>query len=388
MSIRPYKIVFCTPALYSAGGVERVVSYKASYFAEQLGYDVTIILTEGKGRDCFFPLSDKVKVINFELDFEALWRASFVKKIILYLTKQQQYKRLLKAELIRIRPDITISMLRREINFLSNIPDGSKKIGELHVNRANYRNFSTKDRNFVKQVFSRWWSHCLLDHLRRLNKMVLLTDAAMNDWPELDNKIKIPDPLPFQIDGRSSLLNKRVVSIGRFDYDKGNDLLLQVWQKVEKQMPDWQLDIYGNGNQYPYLLQMHQLGIDSSRCHLHGPIKDVKKEYLDSSVFVLPSRYEGFGLVLIESMVCGVPVISFDCKNGPRSIITDGFDGFLIPAFDIDAYTEKLIMLMQNQSLRFEMGANAIKSAKQYDIKRIGSQWRQLFDDLMSNNEV
>ena len=81
MSTRPYKIVFCTPALYSAGGVERVVSYKASYFAEQLGYDVTIIVTEGKGRDCYFPLSDKVKVINFELGFEALWQASFVKKL-------------------------------------------------------------------------------------------------------------------------------------------------------------------------------------------------------------------------------------------------------------------------------------------------------------------
>ena len=278
MSTRPYKIVFCTPALYSAGGVERVVSYKASYFAEQLGYDVTIIVTEGNGRDCYFQLSDKVKVINFELGFEALWQASFAKKIILYLTKQRQYKKLLKRELMCIRPDFTITTLRREINFLSDIPDGSKKIGELHVDRANYRNFATNKQNPIKQVFSRWWSNSLLDHIRRLDKMVLLTDSAMYDWPELDNKIKIPDPLSFHIDEKSSLLCKRIISIGRFDYEKGNDLLLQVWQKVEKQMPDWQLDIYGNGNRDPYLLQMRQLGIDSSRCHLHGPIKDVKKD--------------------------------------------------------------------------------------------------------------
>ena len=238
MSTRPYKIIFCTPALYSAGGVERVVSYKASYFAEQLGYDVTIIVTEGKGRDCYFPLSDKVKVINFELGFEALWQASFVKKIILYLTKQRQYKKLLKRELMCIRPDFTITTLRREINFLSDIPDGSKKIGELHVDRANYRNFAINKQNPIKQVFSRWWSNSLLDHIRRLDKMVLLTDSAMYDWPELDNKIKIPDPLPFLIDENSSLLCKRIISIGRFDYEKGNDLLLQVWKKVEKQMPD------------------------------------------------------------------------------------------------------------------------------------------------------
>ena len=385
MSTRPYKIIFCTPALYSAGGVERVVSYKASYFAEQLGYDVTIIVTEGKGRDCYFPLSDKVKVINFELGFEVLWLASFAKKIILYLTKQRQYKKLLKRELMCIRPDFTITTLRREINFLSDIPDGSKKIGELHVDRANYRNFATNKQNPIKQVFSRWWSNSLLDHICRLDKMVLLTDSAMYDWPELDNKIKIPDPLPFLIDENSSLLCKRIISIGRFDYEKGNDLLLQVWQKVEKQMPDWQLDIYGNGNRDPYLLQMRQLGIDSSRCHLHGPIKDVKKEYLDSSVFVLPSRYEGFGLVLIEAMACGVPVVSFDCENGPRSIITNGEDGFLIPTFDIDAFADKLMLLMRDENLRRLLGEKAQKSAAKYGIDSIGLQWKQLFDGLMAN---
>lgn len=385
MSTRPYIIVFCTPALYSAGGVERVVSYKASYFAEQLGYDVTIIVTEGKGRDCYFPLSDKVKVINFELGFEALWQASFAKKIILYLTKQRQYKKLLKRELMCIRPDFTITTLRREINFLSDIPDGSKKIGELHVDRANYRNFATNKQNLIKQVFSRWWSNSLLDHIRRLDKMVLLTDSAMYDWPELDNKIKISDPLPFLIDEKSSLLCKRIISIGRFDYEKGNDLLLQVWKKVEKQMPDWQLDIYGNGNREPYLLQMRQLEIDSSRCHLYGPINDVKKEYLDSSVFVLPSRYEGFGLVLIEAMACGVPVVSFDCENGPRSIITNGADGFLIPTFDIDAFADKLLLLMRDENLRRQMGEKAQKSAAKYDIDSIGLQWKQLFDGLMAN---
>ena len=385
MSTRPYKIVFCTPALYSAGGVERVVSYKASYFAEQLGYDVTIIVTEGKGRDCYFPLSDKVKVINFELGFEALWQASFAKKIILYLTKQRQYKKLLKRELMCIRPDFTITTLRREINFLSDIPDGSKKIGELHVDRANYRNFATNKQNPIKQVFSRWWSNSLLDHIRRLDKMVLLTDSAMYDWPELDNKIKISDPLPFLIDEKSSLLCKRIISIGRFDYEKGNDLLLQVWKKVEKQMPDWQLDIYGNGHREPYLLQMRQLEIDSSRCHLYGPINDVKKEYLNSSVFVLPSRYEGFGLVLIEAMACGVPVVSFDCENGPRSIITNGADGFLIPTFDIDAFADKLLLLMRDENLRRQMGEKAQKSAAKYDIDSIGLQWKQLFDGLMAN---
>lgn len=378
-----YRIVICTPAIYSAGGVERVVTVKANFFAEKLGYDVTIIVTEGIGRTCYFYLSDKVNVKNYQLGFEELWKASFLKKALLYLKKQHQYKKMLTAELMRLRPDFTISTLRREINFLTSICDGSVKIGELHVNRSNYRNLIVSNRNVLMKLLARWWSRSLLDHLHRLNKMVLLTDAAMNDWPELENKIKIPDPLPFRIDEQSSLSYKRIVSIGRYDYDKGNDLLLCVWAIVEKQMSEWEIDVFGNGNIDAYNLRIQQLGLDSSRCHLHAPTKDVKREYLNSSFFVLPSRFEGFGLVLIEAMACGVPVIAFDCENGPRSIITDGVDGFLIPPFDIDAYAGKMLLLMQNESLRKQMGDNARKTSSQYDIEIIGKQWKQLFDELM-----
>lgn len=380
---RNYKIVFCTPAIYSAGGVERVVTMKASYFAEYLGYDVTIILTEGKGRSTFFPVSDKVNVVNFELGFEDLWKASFLKKINLYFQKQRKFRKLLVSELMRIRPDFTISTLRREINFLSSINDGSVKIGELHVNRANYRSMTGS--NPIKRLFSYLWMKSLIGHLKKLKKLVVLTDNALNDWPELNNVIRIPDPIPFKVESACSLSAKRVVSIGRYDFDKGIDLLLQVWSKVEIKKMDWCLDVYGNGNREPYVDLIAKLGIDQSRCRLHGPVSDVKTEYLNSSIFVLPSRYEGFGLVLIEAMACGVPVVSFDCENGPRSIIANGADGFLIPTFDIDAFADKLLLLMRDENLRRLMGEKAQKSAAKYDMDSIGLQWKQLFDGLMAN---
>ena len=385
MKERKYRIVYCAPALYSAGGVERVVSLKASYFADVYGYDVTVIVTEGKDRECFFPLSDKVRVINLQLGFEDLWRASLLKKIFLYLKKQRRYKKLLTIELMRLRPDITITTLRREINFLTRIPDGSVKIGELHVNRANYRSYYQRDSNIVKRWFARVWMNSLIRHLRQLDRMVVLTDSALNDWSELNHVVKIPDPLPFRLPAISPLSSKRVVSIGRYDYDKGNDLLLQAWAKIEKQMPEWCLDIYGNGNRDSYESQLKRLGIDETRCRLHGPTTDVLKAYSSSSIFVLPSRFEGFGLVLIESMACGLPAVSFDCENGPRSIITDGVDGFLIPPFDVDAFAEKVILLMTDTTLRKVMGENALKSSAQYDIERVGRQWKQLFDELMEN---
>ena len=386
--INRYKIVFITPALYSAGGVERVVSVKANYFADILGYDVGVVVTEGKGRDTFFPLSERVKVINLELDFEELWRLSFWRKIIVYIQKQRQYKRRLTAELMRIHPTFVISTLRREINFLTDINDGSIKIGELHVNRANYRSLGERNSNVVKRVFACFWSRSLVRHLKQLDMMVVLTDSAFNDWPELNHIMKIPDPLPFKIDAKSLLSPKRVISIGRYAYDKGNDMLLQIWADVEKKMPDWRLDIYGNGNREPYYNMMQQLDIDTARCQLYGPTSDVKSEYLSSSIFVLPSRFEGFGLVIIESMACGLPVISFDCENGPSSIITDSEEGFLIPTFDVKMFADRLVTLMKDEDLRRKMGVKGYRKSQQYDIDVIGKQWQQLFDELMQKDGI
>ena len=388
-----YRIVYCTPALYSAGGVERVVSFKASYFAEQLGYDVTVIVTEGKGRDCYFPLSDKVKVINYELGFEELWRASFLKKVFLYLTKQRRYKRLLKAELLRIRPDFTISMLRREINFLTSIHDGSKKIGELHVNRANYRNFEANDSNVFKRLFAQFWMKSLVSKLKRLDQLVVLTDKSKSSWPELSNVSVIPDPIPMNQGDRShdSVQNqgpvpliRRVVTIGRYAYQKGYDLLLQAWAEVEKHYPDWSLDIYGMGDQTSYRQLMSDLGIDARRCRLNGPVEDVVKTYTDSSVFVLSSRFEGFGLVLVEAMACGLPVVSFDCPAGPDEIITDGHDGLLVPSGDVHALAEKLMVVMADEALRERLGQQARQSARRYEMAAIATQWKDLFDQLMT----
>ena len=388
MNQRKYKICYCAPALYSAGGVERVVSFKASYFAEVYNYDVTIIVTEGKGRECFFPLSDKVKVVNLNLGFEELWKASFIKKVFLYLTKQFKYRRMLKSELMRIRPDITISVLRREINFINSIPDGSHKIGELHVNRSNYRNFTSRDSNYLKRFFARYWMNDLIKHLRKLDRMVVLTEDAKRDWPELSNVKLIADPIPFKVDQVSNLSSKRVVSIGRYAYEKGNDLLLKAWSKVEKSCKDWTLDIYGMGNQTPYQELMQELKIDESRCHLHGSLANVREVNLNSSVFTLPSRFEGFGLVIIEAMACGVPVVAFDCENGPRNIIINNQDGILVKPFDVDEYAESLLRLMREDQLRTQMGKRAYESSKRYSIEDIALQWKGLFDELMDDNRA
>lgn len=383
MNLKSYKIVYCIPALYSSGGIERVVSIKASCFANQYGYDVTIIVTEGNGKPPFFPLSERVKVINLGLDFEELWHQPFFRKVFLYLKKQRTYKKLLKAELMRIRPDITVSVLRREINFITKIKDGSKKIGELHVNRANYRNFEVNETNIIKRLFAKFWMRNLIGHLKELDQFVVLTESECHVWPELSNICVIPDPLCIQRKECSMLSKKRIVSIGRYAYQKGVDLLLKVWTIIEKDYPDWELSYYGQGDREPFLQLSKELNLDLGRCHLNDKTTNVQQELFDSSIFVLTSRFEGFGMVIIEAMACGLPVVSFDCKSGPSEIISDGENGFLVSVGDVDALAEKLSVLMNNHELRLQFGERAYKHSFRYDIDDIAKQWVQLFDKLV-----
>lgn len=385
MQNRPLKIVYCTPALYMAGGVERVLTLKANYFAEHFGYDITIILTEGKDKPLFYPLSKRIKIVNLDVNFEELWTCSFVKKVSVYLSKQRIFKKRLTAELMRIRPDITVSLLRREINFINDIKDGSKKIGELHVNRANYRNFEEGDANFLKNLFAKFWMLSLVSHLKQLDKFIVLTEEDKASWTELSNVEVIPDPLAFDVAEVSPLKAKRVIAVGRYVYQKGFDLLLQAWAKIEKQFPDWELAIYGMGDRSPYDNLAKQLGVDMNRCHLNGSTQNIRKEYLESSLFVFSSRFEGFGMVLIEAMACGLPVVSFDCPCGPKDIVSHDEDGLLVPSGDIDKLANAMSQLMDSNELRHQMAKNAIGNVRRFQIDEIADRWQLLFEDVLNS---
>ncbi len=382
MSSRQYKIVYCTPALYMAGGVERVLTLKANYFAEHFGYDITIILTEGKDKPLFYPLSEKVKVVNLNIGFEELWTCSFFKKVFVYLKKQYLFKKLLRQELMRIRPDITISLLRREINFITSIMDGSKKIGELHVNRANYRNFEQGEANLFKNLFAKFWMLNLVTNLKQLDKFVVLTEEDCKNWVELNNIDVIPDPLTFSSSSCSPLTEKRVIAVGRYVYQKGFDLLLRSWSIVEKDCPDWMLTIIGQGDRLPYETLIDELRIDRARCKLLGPKDRIQNEYMTSSLLVMSSRFEGFGMVLIEAMACGLPVISFDCPCGPKDIVQDKVDGILVESGNVEKLAEAIIMLIQHPEKRKEMANKAIKNVQRFKIDQIAGKWKSLFDSL------
>ena len=377
-----YKIVYCIPSLYMAGGVERVVTLKANFFAEKYGYDVTIITTDGEDKEYFFPLSSKVNVINIGIHFEEMWHHSFLRRLCMYIPKERKYKLLLGKELNRIKADVTISVLRREINFLTKLNDGSKKVGEIHINKAHFRNFAPNHTNPIKQLFSRCWMRGLVKKLKELDRFVVLTELDRKDWNDIPNVEVISNPLPFYPNLDGVVRKKRVIAVGRYYDEKGYDLLLQAWAKVEKVASDWELDIYGDGNKPVYENIVNSLNIDPRRCRLNNSISDVQKEYLNSSFFVCSSRFEGFCMGIIEAMACGLPVVAFDCLWGPRSIISSGEDGLLVENGNVEKLAETILSLIRHPEKISEMGMNARKNVQRFNIDVIAEKWKHLFESL------
>lgn len=386
MNDKKYKIVYCTPSLYMAGGVERVLTLKANYFADVYGYDITIVTTDGDNKENYFPLSSKVKVVNLCIHFDEMWHHSFLKRLSLYLPKERLFKKKLTEELNRIKPDITISLLRREINFLSEIQDGSRKIGEIHINRAHYRNFTPNRTNPFKALFAKYWMYGLVKRIKKLDRFVVLTEYDRQAWQDIPRVDVIPNPLPFYPDVKNALRRKRIIAVGRYFDEKGYDLLLKAWSIVEKKCKDWELVIYGDGNKIFYERLASSLNLDKRRCRLYDSIHDVQNEYLDSSLFVCTSRFEGFGMGIIEAMACGLPVVAFDCLWGPRSIIKNGEDGILVENGQIKKFAEAILNLINSPEKLQAMGRQARINVSRFNIDDIASKWKQLFDGLINES--
>lgn len=374
------KIVYCTPSLYLPGGIERVLTTKANYLAEVMGYEVFIILTDGKEKSPYYTISSKVHIIQLDINFEELWHLSFKKKIVAYLRKQYLYKKKLTKTIFNIKPDITVSLLRREINFIHSIKDGSKKIGELHINRKKYRNFEKGDSNILKKKFSIIWIYSLLQKIKKLDKFIVLSQEDKKNWPELKNIEVIPNPLPFMLPKQqSTLTSQKVIAVGRYSYQKGFDILLRSWYIISQKHPEWELHIYGEGDKTAYQQLAYKLNLNKNT-FLEDATPDIIQKYNESSIFILSSRFEGFGMVIIEAMSCGLPVVSFDCPCGPKDIITDGENGYLVTNENIEELANKTCFLIENKHIREKIGRTARIDVERYRIEKVMSQWVELFN--------
>lgn len=380
------KIVYCIPSLYYPSGMERVVTLKANYFAEVFGYEIIIILTDGKDKKPFYELSPRIRIINLEINYDELYGKSFLKKTALYLKKQRIFKKKLNNCLLKIKPDITISTLRREINFINSIKDGSVKIGEIHFSKANYRDLNgEKVFSPMQKLITHLWMRQLINQLKKLDKFITLTNQDRLMWTELKNIETINNPLSFFPERFSQCESKQIIAAGRYVPQKGFDLLIEAWSLVEKKHPDWKLLIFGDGDRK--LLENIINKNNLQNCYLKHSTNDIASEFINSSFYVLSSRFEGFGMVVIEAMACGIPAIAFDCPCGPKDIINNLKDGILVKSGNINELAEKICFLIENEDIRKEMGINARKNSERFKIDYICQVWKNLFENLTNKKK-
>lgn len=375
------KIVYVVGGLLAPNGMSSVLSAKINYLAEHTDYELYMILTEKAGHPWYYQINPKVKWVNFDINFDELDTMPFYKKYFFYKLKLRKYKKLFTQYLMQIRPDITVSTVRREINFINDIKDGSRKIGEIHFNRTNYREFKKKWLPpFVNRFVTKQWMASLLKQLKRLDCFVVLSEEDYRNWPELNNKVVIPNSISYFPDFQSTCENKQVIAVGRYTYQKGFDLLLQAWKIVYEKHPDWTLNIYGSGERSEYEQQAKVLGI-SSVVHCNPAVSNIYEKYRESSIFAFSSRYEGFGLVLAEAMSTGIPAVSFACPCGPSDIIKDGEDGILVEKGNIQQLADGLCSLMDNTAMRIEYGKRGMINVRRFSQDIIMKKWITLFKD-------
>ena len=376
------KLIYCIHSLYNPGGMERVLLNKVVWFREHTDWEIVIVTTDQKNRPTFYPFPDGVRMVDLGVNYSNDNGKGFFAKFCRFIKRRQIHKRLFN-ELLKVeKPDIVDCFYPGECSFVPSLKDGSKKVMELHQSKLFHHQYNRSGLMGLADKIRAKMDERLV---RKFDSFVVLTeeDAAM--WGDVPNIKVIPNAAKLITEGCSNCNEKRVIAVGRLDYQKGFDRLIEAWALVQQtnKYCDWHLDIFGQGEWQDMLRQMIDERGLQDRVTLNSPTKDIAKEYASSSMLVMSSHYEGFPMVMIEAMACGLPVVTFDYKCGPRDIIDHEINGLLVKDGDIEGLAKAMISMMRDDAARKRMGENAKKVVETYSEEAVMKQWIELFNTLV-----
>lgn len=336
------KIVFVITSLQNYGGTERVTTFLANELSNY--YEITVLSQQVDKNSQTFTLVPSVNDIRLKPG------------VINFPLAVKRYIELTSPDLVVVH---TMSKLT-----LALILTGLNTKNLLSLEHTSYL-FSSKIYQILRKVL-----------YYKLSKVIVLTESDKLHYVNINKNVDaIYNASPIEIrETPYSIKSKIILSIGQLEPHKGFDLLLEAWKGIEALHPDWVLHIYGKGPEEVKLkdyCKLHNLKSVSFMGLTNSPT-DV---YDTASIYVMSSRFEGLGLVLIEAQSRGVPTISFDCPYGPSEIINHRKDGILVPAENISELSKAILQLIENDSLREEYSQNALVNAMRFDKKTIIKKW-------------
>jgi glycosyltransferase involved in cell wall biosynthesis len=373
------RILYVTDALAVWGGIERVLSDKMNYLVQEYGYEIYVVTADQGNHPIPFPLDKRIHVKDMNIRFHQQYKYHGIKRFFKYRELERLYKKRLTNYITEIRPDV-ISCIRD--GYASAVLDIKGTIPVIFESHAMYRDVEFENATLIH----RFITYLKRRKFRKLDMLVALTQGDADEWKRVCRHVcVIPNVVHLNESGKFSLCkSKNVVLAGRFDLQKDQGSMLNIWSIVQQRHPDWVLNMYGNG-ELKVLCEQDVIR-RKLNVHIHSAVPDIFEKYLEASMLVMSSLYEPFGLVLAEAMSCGLPVVAFDCPYGPADIINNGIDGFLVEDRNVDAFAERVCQLIENEQLRVKMGKAAVLSAQRYKTEIIMPRWKQLFEQLMSKS--
>ncbi|EKN4072916.1 glycosyltransferase family 4 protein [Yersinia enterocolitica] len=356
------KIAFFGGDISHTGGTERVSIALANYLGKN-GYQVVIISLSGN-MPPKFSVDKNIKLVSL---FDEKRRFSLA-----YFSVVSKLRRILLDESIDVLIDVDTMLALFSTTALL-----GTKIKHISWEHFNYKsNLNIKSRKLARKIAAKY-----------SDAVVTLTEKDRDYWLEKNKYpekiISIPNPLPFESKNKlTTKHSQKILALGRLSYQKGFDLLLDIWAKVEEKNNNWDLIIAGDGEDKQLLLDKIKT-LNLKNVKLLPSTPHVSELYDQAGIYVMTSRFEGFPMVLLEAKASGLPIIAYDCDTGPSELIINNEDGFLIPFSDSNAFTQQLILLMNDDDLRESMSLRSLKNAEKYKIEvAIGDKWKSLIENI------